>query len=73
MGSYVFQESEEIRSNELDAKLKETKGELEKHKQEQTDQLEVTTTVYTSRHLLSFISTPELLFQRQKAYVKSSR
>lgn len=37
----TYQESEEIRSNELDAKLKETKGELEKHKQEQTDQLEV--------------------------------
>ncbi|KAM4524533.1 coiled-coil domain-containing protein 186 isoform 2-T2 [Odontesthes bonariensis] len=37
----TYQESEELRSNELDAKLKETKGELEKHKQEQTDQLEV--------------------------------
>ncbi|KAM4623810.1 coiled-coil domain-containing protein 186 [Polymixia lowei] len=37
----TYQESEEIKSNELDAKLKETKGELEKHKQEQTDQLEV--------------------------------
>ncbi|CAL9699687.1 unnamed protein product [Knipowitschia caucasica] len=37
----TYQESEEIRSNELDAKLKETKGELEKHKQEQTDQIEV--------------------------------
>ncbi|KAK7919575.1 hypothetical protein WMY93_010859 [Mugilogobius chulae] len=37
----TYQESEEIRSNELDAKLRETKGELEKHKQEQTDQLEV--------------------------------
>lgn len=37
----TYQESEEIRSNELDAKLKETKGELEKHRQEQTDQLEV--------------------------------
>ncbi|KAK3529551.1 hypothetical protein QTP70_031971 [Hemibagrus guttatus] len=34
-------ESEEIKSNELDAKLRETKGELEKHKQEQTDQLEM--------------------------------
>uniref|UniRef100_A0A7N6BA68 Uncharacterized protein n=1 Tax=Anabas testudineus TaxID=64144 RepID=A0A7N6BA68_ANATE len=37
----TYQESEELKSNELDAKLKETKGELEKHKQEQTDQLEV--------------------------------
>uniref|UniRef100_A0A8C6TBQ9 Si:ch211-225b10.4 n=1 Tax=Neogobius melanostomus TaxID=47308 RepID=A0A8C6TBQ9_9GOBI len=37
----TYQESEEIRSNELDAKLRETTGELEKHKQEQTDQLEV--------------------------------
>lgn len=37
----VVQESEELKSNELDAKLRETKGELEKHKQEQTDQLEV--------------------------------
>ncbi|XP_069547814.1 coiled-coil domain-containing protein 186 [Brachyistius frenatus] len=37
----TYQESEELRSNELDAKLKETKGELAKHKQEQTDQLEV--------------------------------
>uniref|UniRef100_A0A8C7VDP4 Uncharacterized protein n=1 Tax=Oncorhynchus mykiss TaxID=8022 RepID=A0A8C7VDP4_ONCMY len=37
----TYQESEEIKSNELDAKLRETKGELEKHKQEQTDQLEV--------------------------------
>ncbi|PWA21625.1 hypothetical protein CCH79_00003034 [Gambusia affinis] len=37
----TYQESEELRSNELDAKLKETKGELEKHKQEQTDQLEM--------------------------------
>lgn len=36
----TYQESEEIKSNELDAKLRETKGELEKHKQEQTDQLE---------------------------------
>ncbi|MFT7817229.1 hypothetical protein Z043-113190 [Arapaima gigas] len=33
--------SEEIKSNELDAKLRETRGELEKHKQEQTDQLEM--------------------------------
>ncbi|CAL8281816.1 unnamed protein product [Merluccius merluccius] len=37
----TYQESEEIKSNELDAKLKETKGELEKHKQEHTDQQEV--------------------------------
>uniref|UniRef100_I3KHM8 Coiled-coil domain containing 186 n=1 Tax=Oreochromis niloticus TaxID=8128 RepID=I3KHM8_ORENI len=37
----TYQESEELRSNELDAKLRETKGELEKHKQEQTDQLEL--------------------------------
>ncbi|XP_077594875.1 coiled-coil domain-containing protein 186 isoform X2 [Stigmatopora nigra] len=37
----TYQESEEIKSNELDAKLRETKGELAKHKQEQTDQLEV--------------------------------
>ncbi|XP_020773857.1 LOW QUALITY PROTEIN: coiled-coil domain-containing protein 186 [Boleophthalmus pectinirostris] len=37
----TYQESEEIRSNELDAKLRETKGELEKHRQEQTDQLEL--------------------------------
>lgn len=42
----VFQESEELKSNELDAKLRETKGELEKHKQEQTDQLEVMATVH---------------------------
>lgn len=41
----VDQESEELKSNELDAKLRETKGELEKHKQEQTDQLEVRTNV----------------------------
>uniref|UniRef100_A0A8C3APR9 Coiled-coil domain containing 186 n=1 Tax=Cyclopterus lumpus TaxID=8103 RepID=A0A8C3APR9_CYCLU len=34
-------ESEEIKSNELDTKLRETKGELEKHKQEQTGQLEI--------------------------------
>lgn len=39
------QESEELKSNELDAKLRKTKGELEKHKQEQTDQLEVTANV----------------------------
>ncbi|XP_028332472.1 coiled-coil domain-containing protein 186 isoform X2 [Gouania willdenowi] len=37
----TYQESEELRSNELDAKLRQTKVELEKHKQEQTDQLEV--------------------------------
>lgn len=37
----LLQESEEIKSNELDAKLRETRGELEKQKQEQTDQLEV--------------------------------
>ncbi|KAL3051491.1 hypothetical protein OYC64_001690 [Pagothenia borchgrevinki] len=37
----TYQESEEIKSNELDAKLKETKVELERHKQEQTGQLEV--------------------------------
>uniref|UniRef100_A0A8D3D4P6 Coiled-coil domain containing 186 n=1 Tax=Scophthalmus maximus TaxID=52904 RepID=A0A8D3D4P6_SCOMX len=37
----TYQESEELKSNELDAKLRATKGELEKHKQEQTDQLEV--------------------------------
>uniref|UniRef100_A0AAY4DEN8 Coiled-coil domain-containing protein 186 n=1 Tax=Denticeps clupeoides TaxID=299321 RepID=A0AAY4DEN8_9TELE len=37
----TYQESEEIKSNELDAKLRETKGELEKHKQEHTDQLEM--------------------------------
>ncbi|XP_039631868.1 coiled-coil domain-containing protein 186 [Polypterus senegalus] len=37
----TYQESEEIKSNELDAKLKETKGELEKQKQEKTDQLEL--------------------------------
>ncbi|XP_051778409.1 coiled-coil domain-containing protein 186 [Erpetoichthys calabaricus] len=37
----TYQESEEIKSNELDAKLKQTKGELEKQKQEKTDQLEL--------------------------------
>ncbi|XP_008275796.1 uncharacterized protein C10orf118 homolog [Stegastes partitus] len=37
----TYQESEELKSNELDAKLRETKGELEKNRQEQTDQLEV--------------------------------
>lgn len=45
-----LQESEELKSNELDAKLRETKGELEKHKQEQTDQLEVTSAVHTYKH-----------------------
>ncbi|XP_072482179.1 coiled-coil domain-containing protein 186-like [Notamacropus eugenii] len=34
-------ESEEIKSNELDAKLKVTKGELEKQMREKSDQLEV--------------------------------
>ncbi|KAJ3607523.1 hypothetical protein NHX12_024574 [Muraenolepis orangiensis] len=37
----AHKESEEIKSNELDAKLKETKGQLEKHRQEHTDQQEV--------------------------------
>ncbi|KTG36213.1 hypothetical protein cypCar_00016296 [Cyprinus carpio] len=37
----AHKESEEIKSNELDAKLRETRGELEKQKQEQTDQLEM--------------------------------
>ncbi|KAI7796626.1 coiled-coil domain-containing protein 186 isoform X1 [Triplophysa rosa] len=37
----TYQESEEIKSNELDTKLRETKGELQKQKQEQTDQLEM--------------------------------
>ncbi|KPP68152.1 hypothetical protein Z043_113190 [Scleropages formosus] len=37
----AYKESEEIKSNELDAKLRETRGELAKHKQEQTDQLEM--------------------------------
>ncbi|XP_068610959.1 coiled-coil domain-containing protein 186 [Brachionichthys hirsutus] len=37
----TYQESEELKSNELGAKLRETKGELDKHRQEQTDQLEV--------------------------------
>lgn len=36
-----FQESEEIKSNELDAKLRLTKGELEKQIQEKSDHLEV--------------------------------
>lgn len=49
---FVLQESEELKSNELDAKLRETKGELEKHKQEQTDQLEVTQ-LYTRKHMNS--------------------
>ncbi|KAM4704343.1 coiled-coil domain-containing protein 186 [Rhinophrynus dorsalis] len=37
----TYQESEEIKSNELDVKLKVTKGELEKQIQEKTDHLEV--------------------------------
>uniref|UniRef100_A0A6G1RR96 Coiled-coil domain containing 186 n=1 Tax=Hypotaenidia okinawae TaxID=2861861 RepID=A0A6G1RR96_9GRUI len=37
----TYQESEEIKSNELDAKLRVTKGELEKQIQEKTDHLEV--------------------------------
>ncbi|XP_075071735.1 coiled-coil domain-containing protein 186 [Mixophyes fleayi] len=37
----TYQESEEIKSNELDAKLRVTKVELEKQKQEKTDHLEV--------------------------------
>ncbi|XP_007903850.1 LOW QUALITY PROTEIN: coiled-coil domain-containing protein 186 [Callorhinchus milii] len=37
----TYQESEEIRSNELDAKLRETKGELEKHLHEKSDQMEI--------------------------------
>ncbi|XP_074089738.1 coiled-coil domain-containing protein 186 [Macrotis lagotis] len=37
----AYQESEEIKSNELDAKLKITKGELEKQMQEKSDQLEM--------------------------------
>lgn len=47
---HLLQESEEIKSNELDAKLRETKVELERHKQEQTGQLEVLTTVHTHKH-----------------------
>ncbi|MGH0166961.1 UNVERIFIED_CONTAM: hypothetical protein FKN15_051857 [Acipenser sinensis] len=39
--SDAHKESEEIKSNELDAKLRETKEELEKQKQERTDQLEI--------------------------------
>lgn len=54
---FVLQESEELKSNELDAKLRETKGELEKHKQEQTDQLEVTTTVHAYKHLPARLCT----------------
>lgn len=46
----LLQESEELKSNALDAKLRETKGELEKHKQEQTDQLEVTTAVHAHKN-----------------------
>lgn len=37
----TYQESEEIKSNELDAKLRVTKGELEKQMQEKSDQLEM--------------------------------
>ncbi|XP_006879981.1 PREDICTED: uncharacterized protein C10orf118 homolog [Elephantulus edwardii] len=37
----TYQESEEIKSNELDAKLRVTKGELEKQMQEKYDQLEM--------------------------------
>ncbi|XP_007435756.1 coiled-coil domain-containing protein 186 [Python bivittatus] len=37
----TYQESEEIKSNELDIKLRLTKGELEKHLQERSDHLEV--------------------------------
>ncbi|XP_077311107.1 coiled-coil domain-containing protein 186 [Lithobates pipiens] len=37
----TYQESEEIKSHELDAKLRVTKGELEKQMQEKTDNLEV--------------------------------
>ncbi|XP_075011213.1 coiled-coil domain-containing protein 186 isoform X4 [Calonectris borealis] len=37
----TYQESEEIKSNELDAKLRVTKGELEKQIQEKSDHLEV--------------------------------
>ncbi|ERE79290.1 coiled-coil domain-containing protein 186 [Cricetulus griseus] len=37
----TYQESEEIKSNELDAKLRVTKGELEKQMQEKSDQLEL--------------------------------
>ncbi|KFP87398.1 Uncharacterized protein C10orf118, partial [Apaloderma vittatum] len=37
----TYQESEEIKSNELDAKLRVTKGELEKQLQEKSDHLEV--------------------------------
>ncbi|XP_044295262.1 coiled-coil domain-containing protein 186 [Varanus komodoensis] len=37
----TYQESEEIKSNELDVKLRLTKGELEKHLQERSDHLEI--------------------------------
>ncbi|KAM5272301.1 coiled-coil domain-containing protein 186 [Ctenodactylus gundi] len=37
----TYQESEEIKSNELDAKLRVTKGELQKQMQEKSDQLEI--------------------------------
>ncbi|XP_019358402.1 PREDICTED: coiled-coil domain-containing protein 186 isoform X1 [Gavialis gangeticus] len=41
VGVFSYEESEEIKSNELDAKLRVTKGELEKQMQEKSDQLEV--------------------------------
>ncbi|CAM4605396.1 unnamed protein product [Caretta caretta] len=41
VGILSHEESEEIKSNELDAKLRVTKGELEKQMQEKTEQLEV--------------------------------
>lgn len=57
---HVVQESEELKSNELDAKLRETKGELEKHKQEQTDQLEVMAIVHKFKHKDILMCTHEL-------------
>lgn len=42
----TYQESEEIKSNELDAKLRVTKGELEKQIQEKSDHLEVSIVVW---------------------------
>ncbi|XP_054687253.1 coiled-coil domain-containing protein 186 isoform X4 [Grus americana] len=41
VGTFSQEESEEIKSNELDAKLRVTKGELEKQIQEKSDHLEV--------------------------------
>ncbi|CAM4584036.1 unnamed protein product [Lepidochelys olivacea] len=41
VGILSHEESEEIKSNELDAKLRVTKGELEKQMQEKSEQLEV--------------------------------